>query len=313
MQFPGSVPSIPDWKDKMAETNPTTHSTVVGYFSSEQNAEDALRALHAAGFSHEQIGVAGHAASEVEFKENKPGFWQRIRNQFRGSSSERNTQPSPELSGSENPNFFNYEASDFRGSLGALSIPEERSRYFSDLLAQEGEGVLITVDAGSRRSDAEVILETNGADVGQEMSAWSPGETSRRMAPENQRIELYGEVLRVHRDRVQSGEVRLRKETVTETKSLNVPVTREELVLERTPVEGERRAPGAEIGKESEIRIPLSEERVSVEKEPIVREEVRAGKREVTDVESHDAQVRHEELKVEGEKESEEERRRRAA
>jgi len=296
----------------MAETNPTTHSTVVGYFSSEQNAEDALRALHAAGFSHEQIGVAGRAASEVEFKENKPGFWQRMRNQFRGNSSERNTQLSPELSGSENPNFYNYEASDFRGSLGALSIPEENSRYFSELLAQEGEGVLITVDAGRRRSDAEVILKTNGADLGQETSAWSPRETSGR-TPGNQHIELYGEVLRVHRDRVQRGEVRLRKETVTETKSVNVPVTREELVLERTPVEGERTAPGAEIGKESEIRIPLSEERVSIEKEPVVREEVRAGKREVTDVESHDAQVRHEELKVEGEKESEEERRRRAA
>lgn len=299
----------------MAETNPTTHSTVVGYFSSEQNAEDALRALHAAGFSHDQIGVAGRAASEAELKENRPGFWQRIRNQFRGSTAERNTtQLSPELSGSENPNFFNYEASDFRSSLGALSIPEERSRYFSDQLAREGEGVLITVDAGSRRSDAEVILETNGADLGQEMSAWSSGETSgRMMAPENQRIELYGEVLRVHRDRVQRGEVRLRKETITETQSLNVPVTREELVIERTPVEGERTAPGAEIGKESEIRIPLSEERISVEKEPVVREEVRAGKREVTDVESHDEQVRHEELKIEGEKESEEERRRRAA
>ncbi len=297
----------------MTETNPTTHSTVVGYFPSEQNAEDALRALHAAGFNPEQIGVAGRAASEAELKENRPGFWQRIRNQFRGNATERNaTQLSPELSGSENPNFYNYEASDFRGSLGTLSIPEEHSRYFSELLAREGEGVLITVDAGSRRSDAEVILKTNGADLGQEMSAWSPRETSGR-APGDQRIELYGEVLRVHRDRVQRGEVRLRKEIITETRSLNVPVTREELVLERTPVEGERTAPGAEIGKESEIRIPLSEERVSVEKEPVVREEVRAGKREVTDVESHDAQVRHEELKVEGEKDSEEERRRRAA
>ncbi|HET7348788.1 MAG TPA: YsnF/AvaK domain-containing protein, partial [Acidobacteriaceae bacterium] len=106
-------------------------------------------------------------------------------------------------------------------------------------------------------------------------------------------------VLRVHRDRIQRGEARLRKETVTENQRVDVPVTREELVVEKVPVAGEKAAPGARIGEDSEVRVPLSEERVSVDKEPVVREEVRVGKKGVTNVESRDETLRREELRVE--------------
>lgn len=113
-----------------------------------------------------------------------------------------------------------------------------------------------------------------------------------------QRIQLYGEVLRVHRDRIQRGEVRVRKEVVTEMQSVQVPVTREEIVVERIPVDGERAASGAAIGQEREIRIPLSEDRVSITREPVVREEVEIGKREVTGTETRQEPVRREELRV---------------
>jgi uncharacterized protein (TIGR02271 family) len=98
---------------------------------------------------------------------------------------------------------------------------------------------------------------------------------------------------------VQRGEVRLRKEVVTENQNVQVPVTREELVIERTPVEG-RQATG-QIGTEKEIRVPLSEERASVEKVPMVREEVRVGKRAVEDTRNITDQTRREELRVEKE------------
>ena len=47
-----------------------------------------------------------------------------------------------------------------------------------------------------------------------------------------------------------------------------------------------------------EIRIPLTEERAIVEKQAVVREEIRVGKKEITNVESFNEQVRSEELKV---------------
>ena len=50
-----------------------------------------------------------------------------------------------------------------------------------------------------------------------------------------------------------------------------------------------------------EIRVPVSEERVQVEKRPVVREEVEVGKRKIEDAKQVSADVRHEELKVESE------------
>lgn len=307
----------------MAETNQQTYNTVVGYFSSEQSAEAAVRALQAAGFTRDQIGIAGRAEDEgysVSDRRNTEstayteghktgkaasGFWQRIRNFFEGDTAEpyadENTRG--DLATREVTDSYGYDPDDFRQSLGP-SVPEERSRYFSERFGREQGSVLVTVEAGDRRAEAEAILESNGGDLGRDTSTWS-SQTQQQEGttetPGTQKIRLYGEVLRVHRDRLQRGEVRLRKETITEDQNVKVPVTREELVLERVPVAGEQTAPGAQIGKETEIRVPLSEERVSIEKEPVVREEVKVGKREVTNVESYDEKVRREELRVEDE------------
>lgn len=197
---------------------------------------------------------------------------------------------------------YDYESGDFQQSLGTFSIPEERSRYFNDRFNRDQNGVLLTVEAGTRRAEAEQIIENNGGDVGRNSGTWSYESARNATGPEQtRRIQLYGEVLRVHRDRVQRGEARLRKQTVTENQTVNVPVTREELVVERTPVSGERTAPGARIGENAEVRVPLSEERVKVDKEPVVREEVKVGKKGVTNVESRDEKLRHEELNVDDE------------
>jgi uncharacterized protein (TIGR02271 family) len=101
----------------------------------------------------------------------------------------------------------------------------------------------------------------------------------------------------VRKERVPRGEVRLRKEVVTENQNIEVPVTREELVIERVPVEN-REAGGAQVGAgEREIRVPLTEERVNVEKKPVVTEEVRVAKRQVQDTKRVTDTVQHEELR----------------
>jgi uncharacterized protein (TIGR02271 family) len=112
------------------------------------------------------------------------------------------------------------------------------------------------------------------------------------------RVQLFGEVLRVHKERISRGEVRVRKDVVTENQTIEVPVTREELVLERVAVSPNTPASSASIGRAQEIRVPLSEDSVRVEKQPVVREEVMVGKREVSDVARVADEVRHEELRV---------------
>lgn len=284
--------------------NTQSYNTVVGYFSSDEQADRALQALTDAGFNRSQIGIAGRSWGETTKRSSTTGtgtetgthtsFWQKVKNFFEGTE-ERQRDATDDYG-------YDYESGDFQQSLGSFSIPEERSRYFNDRFNRDPNGVLLTVEAGNRTAEAEQIIEKNGGDVGRNSGTWSY-ESSRNATgtEQTQRMQLYGEVLRVHRDRVQRGEARLRKQTVTENQTVNVPVTREELVVERTPVSGEKTAPGARIGENAEVRVPLSEERVKVEKEPVVREEVKVGKKGVTNVESRDEKLRHEELNIDDE------------
>jgi len=189
-----------------------------------------------------------------------------------------------------------YGSDDVNHSLAGLSIPPEHARYFGHQLGTSGEGAIVTVTAQGRETEAIEILEKNGADIGDDAADFDYGAATTK--PTNaQNIQLFGEVLRVHKDRVSRGEVRIRKEVSTTTQSVEVPVTREELVVERVPVSGQQAASNATFTSE-ELRIPLSEERASVEKQAVVREEVRIGKKAVTNIESFDEQVRSEELKV---------------
>lgn len=157
----------------------------------------------------------------------------------------------------------------------------------------------MTVHADPERSNKALsILQRNGADVGTAATEWKSSRTDTPGVT-GQRIQLLGEILRVHKERVSRGEVRLRKEVVTETQNLEVPTTREELVVERVPGSG-REASGQVGSGEKEIRVPLSEERVRVEKKPVVNEEIQVGKRQVQDTKRVSDQVRHEELRTEG-------------
>lgn len=113
-----------------------------------------------------------------------------------------------------------------------------------------------------------------------------------------QRLELREEELRAEKERVQAGEVRLRKEVVTEKKTIDVPVTREEVVVERHPVSG-RQPSDRDITEDEEIRIPVMEEEVHVEKTPVVKEQVSLKKRTVQDTKKVSDTVRREEAHVE--------------
>jgi uncharacterized protein (TIGR02271 family) len=289
------------------------YGTVVGYFPSQVQAEAAVNALKQAGFQQNQIGVvaqssqAGFATSKVQqtgtsqaYKagQSAGGAWESVKNFFSGNTAEP-------YAGESSKETFNdrvvtpedYGSDDVNHSLAGLSVPAEHARYFGHQLGTSDEGAIVTVTTPQGRGEeAKDILEENGADIGDDAADFDYGAATTKPTSA-QNIQLFGEVLRVHKDRVSRGEVRIRKEVSTTTQSIEVPVTREELVVERVPVSGQQAASNATFASE-EIRIPLSEERASVEKQAVVREEVRVGKKEVTNVESFDEQVRSEELKV---------------
>jgi uncharacterized protein (TIGR02271 family) len=91
--------------------------------------------------------------------------------------------------------------------------------------------------------------------------------------------------------------VHVRKDVVEDRHGLDVPVVRDEVTIDRRPVE--RRPAEAPFRVEGNtIRIPLREERVVVEKRPVVTEVVTVGKRQVRATEHLSARVRREEVHV---------------
>jgi uncharacterized protein (TIGR02271 family) len=286
--------------DNLSSSNTLANDRLVAFFSNREDAFRAIAELKSAGFTENEIGLGmrddnSYGSSDVmessrnaQGEGHDKGVWQGIKDFFTGNDTNdiRDTD--------EN----HYSMSD-------MGWDKDRSNYYDRGIS--AGGAVVTIQ-GARMVEARPILERHNADLresgfnnqqyaGTERNA-KLTERDRVNADQNYRLQLRGELLRTHKERVQRGEVRLRKEVVTENQTINVPVTREELVIERNRPASETAASG-EIGTDQEIRVPLSEERVNVEKRPVVNEEVRVGKRQVQDNRQVTSDVRHEELRVE--------------
>ena len=258
--------------------------TIGGLFKDPVQGDKALAELQAAGFSTAQISEVedGDAAHAEPTKLSNP-----ISDFFKDHQS----------SGSE-----------FRDNLAGLGMSDGDAHYFEDGVARGG--ALVTVKADARASEAVAILQRNGADLGSlgrsgsmptaEAAAVGTAASTTRDVDykDDQSLQLKAERLSVDKVRVASGEARLRKRIVSEQQSVDVPVTHEELVIERHAVTDGK--VGGTIGADETISIPLSREEVRVGKQTFVTEEVEIGKRAVGGTERVSDTVRHEELVVEG-------------
>ena len=110
------------------------------------------------------------------------------------------------------------------------------------------------------------------------------------------RVQRSEEELRAGTREREAGSVKVRKRVRTEHEQLRVPKKREEVSVDRVPVEEGTAAEG-EIG-EDEIRVPVTEEEVIVDKKPVVKEELRIRKDVEEDEEVVEDEVRKEEIDV---------------
>lgn len=109
-------------------------------------------------------------------------------------------------------------------------------------------------------------------------------------------MRLREEELDVSKHAERTGEVTLHKDVVEETRSVTVPVSHEEVVVERRAVSA---TPSDEpIGEEETIRIPVSAERVDVDKHTVVTGEVSLHKRSVQETEEVTETLRKERAHV---------------
>jgi uncharacterized protein (TIGR02271 family) len=156
-----------------------------------------------------------------------------------------------------------------------LSEDEIRSKYLGD--------VDPLVSSTSDNDNANYVEENK---VGLEES-------------ESARFPLAEEKLDVSKREVTYKEATLIKEPITETKTVDVPLTYEELIVERRPPteattsQHQLKPP---VNTREEIKIPLKREEVEVKKEPYVKEEVVLKKKRVTEKKTITEEVKGEKL-----------------
>lgn len=113
---------------------------------------------------------------------------------------------------------------------------------------------------------------------------------------EDGKMLLRKEELDIGKSRVQTGEVTLSKEIVQEQKVVDVPVTHEEVIIERRAVNNE--PSDSTVTAEGVIHIPVSKEEVHVDKHTVVTGEVSAYKHAVEETQRVDEALKREEVRV---------------
>ena len=117
---------------------------------------------------------------------------------------------------------------------------------------------------------------------------------------EEDTISLTEERLDVSKD-VKEDQVQITKEPITETKTVEVPVTHEEVSIERRSPSGGAGQVSSEgpVTSTEEISIPVKKEEVEVTKTPYVKEEVTVKKKPVTETREVTEEVTSERVSTE--------------
>ncbi len=178
--------------------------------------------------------------------------------------------------------------------LPRLTGTEDRSD--PDTLLAEGQTEREREGSGTAGSGIRVGDTESGEFREHDRNVEGVSQPSSDLEDEDElRVRRSEEELRVGTREQEAGSVNVRKRVRTDRERIEVPTRREEVSVERVPIESE--ASGAEIG-DDEVRMPVTEEEVVVEKRSVVKEEIRIRKDVVEDTETVEEDVRREEIEI---------------
>jgi uncharacterized protein (TIGR02271 family) len=168
------------------------------------------------------------------------------------------------------------------------TVAEVGSNY---LLVQKGllfiKDVYVPVSAVDTIDEADASLwlnvpkddiESMGWDDAPSTGSWNDWTPSGKTASDRQRMTLHEEELDARKTARKAGEVEVRKDVVQEHRSVDVPVTREEVHVRRVPADRPATRGEATFAEGETLRIPVKEEEVEVTKRPRVTGEVEVEK-----------------------------------
>ena len=155
--------------------------------------------------------------------------------------------------------------------------------------------------AGAHADEKKVATHTTD-DAATERKAGVADDAAAARTNNDGELIRSEEQLNVNKERVATGEARLRKYVVTDTETVEVPVEREEVRVERTPINAEdaKNYNGSISGDSEEASVTLHEERVNVNKETVPVEKINLKKDTVRDTETHTEELRKEQIDTDG-------------
>jgi uncharacterized protein (TIGR02271 family) len=178
---------------------------------------------------------------------------------------------------------------------GSITPQEERRihEYYSMDYPDTGTGTGRDTDAarGTAAGGAGGLGVQHAADdtAGRDVDA---GRDSESVVARNEQLEVGTEVR-------ETGRVRLRKHTYTDTETVEVPVSREEVVVEREAMDPD--STEARAGSGDEEVVVTTREEVPVVDKTATAEKVTVDKKKVQDTERVAGTVQREDIEVEGE------------
>ena len=181
-------------------------------------------------------------------------------------------------------------ASSERGAYGAY--------YYSDAAAED-KRVDILPGERAREGGPHGHSDERHTDMVARSPIDRPEHDVRDLGGEEDelRVQRVEEELRAGTREREAGQVNVRKRVRTDREQIRVPKRREEVRVERVPVE-EGAASSEPNVTDDEIRIPIVEEEVVVEKRPVVKEEIRLRKDVAQEEEVVERDVRKEEVEI---------------
>lgn len=271
---------------------------IIGIFHSEEEAIRKVEELEKQGYDASDIYAVAkdednismvRGRTNIDIKSTGGNWFDRFVGFITGEEPVREALHHAGLDGPEMDDYYNEI--DNGGIL--LYVDKDYGRMYDSTKDRMDDDPV-----NVRNVDAEIHTEANVVPHSEMDTGSQPGEIN---TDEEARLKLHEEKLKVDKEQVERGEVRVRKNVVEEEQSIDIPVSREEVYIERRPIDETKAVDEASAAFEEDgesIRIPLREEQVEVTKKPVVNEELIVGKKKVEDTETITETVRREEADI---------------
>ncbi|MEH7481626.1 YsnF/AvaK domain-containing protein [Neobacillus drentensis] len=255
---------------------------IVGTFNSEQEVLYAIEELKRQGHRETDMMVVAENRSRIPLIISHTGVMVEAE------------IPMTTLAGVMMDSFFSIMSAGMGGGKGNV---------LSNRLIERGLPVFTAKQCEAEINKGKMILlvDTNGtydSSVYKAQYETERYETERYETEKTGAVQLREEQLDIIKERVQVGELQLHKEVVEEQRTVQVPLIREEIYVERRPVINGK-VDGSPFTADEIIRIPIMEERIEVTKRPVVVEEVIVGKRKIQETKQVQDIIRKEEARIE--------------